>query len=250
MSDGYQDFGIGENDEGIGVTTERFKAEGGRKYRISLCWWNGLDKGRLDMEEKLDNGEPKSCRFTGCNRHYVQGVGYFKNNGPEWTKLAGEPARQAVGTVIVVWPTDSKGRLDKTRLAAGDFSVKAWVFSEKRYQSIVNVHDEFPLGEADIKIDCEPGGTQYQKMSLSPCKDSVLRKMRDDDRFKEQFTEIVTRTQEVVSKLKGIIAQDLTLDQIRAKLSGKGGGGGSAGASPAAQVSTQETEDLLDDLLD
>ena len=91
---------------------------------------------------------------------------------------------------------------------------------------------------------------QYQKMTFSPCRENLLRKLIDSS--KESNNEIATTILEQVNdfaaNLSATIASDLTLDQIRERM-GVGtptplsdGGGGA--------VASEDIDGMLDDLLD
>jgi len=240
---GFQQFGFGRDDGGIGQKSNKFKAEQGKTYRVSFAWWTINEDGSMN----LDAPTPE---FVGAMRHYKEGVGYFLNKGPEYTALAGDAPKQAIGTVIIVWPTDSKGDLDKNRLANDDgIDVMPWIFSADKYKQFGQIHGEFPVGEHDVKINCTD--TQYQKMTFAPCKDSILRKLAENPKAKPIIDRILGKVSEIAGSLKNEIARDMTLDQIREKLSGGGGGfakkGGNAGM--AGSVVGENIDDLVDNLL-
>jgi len=243
MATGFQQFGFGRDDDNIGQKSNKFKAEQGKTYRISFAWWAGLDEGKMD----LDAPTPE---FVGAMRHYKEGVGYFLNKGPEYTALAGPP-KQAIGSVIIVWPTDSKGELDKNRLANDDgIEVLPWIFSADKYKQFGQIHSEFPVGQHDVKLTCTD--TQYQKMTFAPCKESILRKLIENPKAKPIIDRILAKVSEIAGSLQNEIARDMTLDDIREKLSGGGGGfakkGGNAGMGGA--VAGENIDDLVDSLLD
>lgn len=227
---GYQEFGVGSGDDHVGRKSNKFKGEQGRVYRVSLAYWPIKD-GKLD----LDATSPK---FIGAMRNYLQGVGYFMNKGPEYTKIAGVAPRQAVGTTIVVWPTNNKGELDKARLQNREFEPFIWIFSADKYKQIAAVHGEWHLGQCDLKVTCTD--TQYQKMTFSPCKDSLLRKLVNDK-------DLTDRIVEASAALKDEIARDMSLDDIRTKMTG--GAGSSGNAAGFAAVTTENVDDVVDDLL-
>lgn len=237
MSDSnFMEFGFGENDDKIGVKGKRFKAKEGETYRVSFVWWPGLETGKPN----LDANTP---RFIGCKRLYVPNVGYFMDKGPEFVKLAGgQAARMYVGTVICLWPTDNKGNLDKARFASGEFEINSWVMSTEKYRSIEARHKEFPLGMHDVTLTCTD--TQYQKIDISPCRESLFRKIieKDASRAKAIIDEAIMVTKDLPRDL----AQDLSLDQIREKL-GKGGASPVAGGTVANN--SADFDGMLDDIL-
>jgi hypothetical protein len=240
---GFQQFGFGSNDDSIGRKSKKFKAEQGKTYRISFAWWDIVD-GTLNV----DAPTPK---FVGAQRHYKEGVGYFLNKGPEYTKIAGEAPKQVIGTLIIVWPTDAKGEPDKVRLANGDFEVMPWIFSADKYKQFGQIHTEFPVGHHDLKLTCTD--TQYQKMSFAPCKESILRKLLENPKAKSRTDEILARISDLSNNLSNEIARDLSLDEIQEKLAGGGASGGGFGKKSfgggGGSGSAENIDDLVDGLL-
>ena len=238
MSNGnYMEFGFGENDDKIGVKGKRFKAKEGETYRVSFVWWPGLEEGKPNLDAQTP-------RFIGCKRLYVPNVGYFMDKGPEYVKIAGgQASRMYVGTVICQWPTDSKGNLDKGRFGNGDFGIFSWVMSTDKYRSVEARHKEFPLGMHDVTLTCTD--TQYQKIDISPCRESLFRKIIEKDAIRAKA--IIDAAIEVAKDLPRDLAQDLTLDQIREKL-GKGGVGPVAHGG-AVSNNSADFDWMLDDIL-
>jgi len=233
---GFQEFGFGQDDEEFGGKSNRFKGQAGTTYRVSFAWWPGVEDGVLQLDAKTP-------RFAGCKRHYLAGVGYFINNGPEYTKLAGSDPKDAIATVIVNWPLDSQGDLDKAAMAAGKVQVQPWVVSSDKYEQWKSIHKEFHFGEHDVKVVCTD--TQYQKMQFVSCKNSILAKLAE--KAPDSFDKIVTKIKNVAASVNRELGQNLSLDDLRSKLQGKGGN--PAGAAPDP-VSTKEIDNLIDDMLD
>lgn len=238
----YMEFGFDAGDESLqGGKFERFKAKQGETYRISFVWWE-----MVNGQPNLDANSPK---FVGAKRFFIPNVGYILDRGPEFAKLAGQPSKPTVATVVAIWPTDRKGALDKTRFAQGDVDVKPWVFSQERYDQLKRRHAEFPLGQFDMTAACTD--TQYQKMDLSPCRDSLFRRVLENDRLRPIADVILAKTAAIVGAnsqgeplgLRGIVARDMSIDKVREKL----GGAPAAVASPEL---TSQVDNLIDDLLD
>jgi len=239
---GFQEFGFGDKASPLSSSgNKRFKGEKNTTYRVSFAWWPDDGNGGINMDSETP-------RVGGGKRHYVNGVGYFWDKGPEFAKIAGGPAKKVGSTVLVVWPSDATGTLDKARFAAGEFEVLPWVFGQDKYAAIEPVHREFHLGSHDLMVQCVDA--QYQKMTFSPCRENLLRKLIDSS--KESNNEIATTILEQVNdfaaNLSATIASDLTLDQIRERM-GVGtptplsdGGGGA--------VASEDIDGMLDDLLD
>lgn len=235
---GIQEFGFGEGDEKVGVKSKRYKAKEGNTDRVSFAWWpltaNGLDLAA------------KTPKFIGCKRFYIEGVGYVMDKGPEYAKLAGQPSKMNVGTIVVVWPTDSKGQIDKKRFDENEFDVMTWIMGSDKYRVIESRHSEFPLGAHDMMLKCTD--TQFQKLDIGPCKESLLAKILDKspERAKLLLEAIQDATEEIAKDL----AQDLTIEQIREKLKGNKSGGGAAPVfGGGVSNSSPDFDNLLDDVL-
>lgn len=227
--DGFKDFSFGSGDSSIGKKSNRFKGKEGETYRVSFVW----------------TGEGGVCRFTGCERHYVPGVGYFLHKGPEYARVAGGPPKTAVATVVLVWPTNKHGQLDKEAFAKGEgWEVKPWVFSAERYDQLRRRNEQFPLHEFDLQITCTD--TQYQKMDLSPCRESLVAKLAgsDNERSKAIIEAIQAEVRTVEAGIRADMARDLSLDKIREKM------GGSPSTPSPSGGAAENVDGLLDNLLD
>lgn len=233
MSDGFSEFSFGAGDDNVGKKTARFKGKQGETYRASFAW------------TKVVNGEPR-VNFLACERHYLQGVGYFLPKGPETTKMAGPP-KPTVATILVVWPTDKHGQPNMDAIGKGEgIEVMSWIFSTERYDQLKRRNVEFPLHECDLTMTCTD--TQYQKMDLSPCKDSIFVKLskKDSPRAKEIVEAIRSSIADIEKNLRNDMARDLSLDKIREKA-----GLASAGASGASRSGpVEDVESVLDNILD
>lgn len=236
----FQHFSFDENDSNIGNKSKPFKAEAGRSYRISFINWKGLDSGKPD----LDAPAPL---FVGAQTHFIANVGYVVNKGAEYTKLAGGEARTRVASLIVVWPTDKEGSPDKAAIARGDNQVLPWVFGGDKYKVLHNIHKEFPFGSHDIKATCSDA--TFQKMTFSPCKDSLLRSLLNNPKAETIVGDLITKAQNLLDSLNDQVGREMTIQQIRDKLAGGGGQGGGA-SSPLDSVVTGEIDGIVDDLLD
>ena len=235
----YMDFGFGSGDDDIGKKIKKFVGKEGENYRLSFVWWPTVG-GKLDLSAP-------SPRFVGVKRHYIQGVGYVLSKGPAWDQLAGGAPKTAIATIVAVWPTDKKGNLDKSRFTNGDVETVPWIFSGDKYDQLKRRHDEFPLGSHDLAIACTE--SQYQKMDISPCRESLFRKCveSDNDKLIEIARNIQSAVTSIEANIRNELARDLTLDQIREKLGGSPNG--SAGGSPSG-VSAADVDNLLDNLID
>lgn len=244
---GMMEFGFGQGDESIGVKGNKLKLKEGEVYRLSFALWPDKkdDKGNV-IQPVVPDLDAETPKFLGCKRFFLQGVGYFQDNGPEFAKIAGAPSKMAVATLVIKWPTDSKGSLNKARFQNGDFQVCSWIFSADKFRAIELNHREFPLGSADLMVSCID--TQYQKITTSPCRESMFRKLLEAGKADSLLQQIADAAVDLPREL----AQDLTLDQLREKL-GKGGGGpvgGRGGSSGGGRGATNvDFDDMLGDIL-
>ena len=230
--DGFKDFSFGSGDKDIGKKSKRFKGKEGETYRVSFVWV-GKDGDGNDV-----------VKFTGCERHYLQGVGYFLHKGAEYARLAGGPAKQAVATILIVWPTNKSGGLDKAAFGRGEgWEVKPWVFSAERYEQLAARNEQFPLHEFDLSIKCTD--SQYQKMDLVPCRESLFAKLAsaENEKGKKIIEAIMAEVESVIEDIRTDMARDLSLDKIREKMGG-------SSASPTTGGAAENVDGLLDNLLD
>lgn len=222
-----------------GGNVQRFKGKKGETYRISFAWWPQGENNTLNLSAK----KPK---FIGGKRNYIPNVGYILNKGPEFTSLAGgEQPKLAIGTIIIKWPTDKAGNIDQARLLKGDYQIMSWVFGEQRYKVLDNQWRDWPAGEHDVTALCED--EQYQKMTFSPCKNSVLRQIMTStsDAHKALAADITSRVRSLEPKIGNEVARDLSLDEIRLKL-------GKSGPSPVSAPSgmSSQVDSMMDNILD
>ena len=252
--DGFLDFAIGDNDDVIGKKTKKFTAEDGRSYRVTFAWfsvpkkdgekvigWD--DHAAIDSSGKMH--PDAQIRFTGCERLYKQGVGYFLYKGPAYAQF-GQP-KQTVATILLVWPTSKDGDLDVASFKAGKgWQVQPWIFSADKYQTIKKSHKRFPLTKHDMALECPVGGAQYQKLTFTPEGESLFQKMLASDKpeHKAVVESILRDVRAVAENIQRDMARDLTIDQIKEAL-------GEAVESPTGSSShaSQNVDDLLNDVL-
>lgn len=237
----YMEFGFGSGDDSLGGGKfERFKGKEGEFYRMSFVWWP-----KKDGKPNLD-GSPSFC---GAKRLYIPNVGYILDKGPEYTKIAGGPSKPTIATVICLWPVDRKGQLDKARFANGEVQVMPWVFSKDKYDNLARRHDEFPFGQYDLNVACTD--TQFQKMDMTPARESLLRKVVENDKLSHIAKAIFDKVDQIVGAnekgepvgLRDIVARNVPIEKVREKLGQSGGA--SFGADTTAAV-----DDILDDLVE
>lgn len=262
MSDEFFDFGIGEGDDKVGQKITRFSAEK-RTYRLGFADWAALDEKDMDkclaaMLEAMtaeDEMNPPTPRFTGAPRHYMKGVGYFLHKGPEYAEIAGGAPKTYVGTIIIEWNSDAEGNVTKDSLKRLPL-LHPWIVPKDKYQTIAASHRQFPFGEHDLMVTCTD--PSFQKMTFLPARSSLFRTMleralgkgkaegKPDARAREICVHIIETARTIRMQLRGFIARDMSLKEIREKL---GGAEESpvAGGVPAADG---QVDDILDDILE
>ena len=226
----FSDFTFDEGDRKLSNNTKRLKFKNGETVRISFAWFPSNDNGEYDLTA--------NPRFRGGNRIWVNGVGYVVASSPEVAKITGGTPKMTVATVVVVWPTDKNGTIDKNRMKNGECDVIPWVFSKRKYSELKAVASEWPLGEHDLKITCTE--EQYQQTTLTNCRENFLNKLQQ--KGGTTFTDIVERVESVANDLNSFIGNDYTIDQLKEKM-------GMATTS-STENTTEEVDDLIDNMLD
>jgi len=250
MSSGFQEFGFGQNDSGIGSRAKKFKGEKGKTYRIGFVWWPGMESDDFDVSnlmpaEGQDEAE-LTPKFIGAPRNYNEKVGYVLNKGPEYTKLLGENPRMQVATLIVLWPLGRNGQPDKESLFSGMPEVIPWIFSQEKYEKLKKMHASgYWMHDNDVQADCED--STYQKFNFLPAKQSIFKEMlkSNNAKGKEIAQFIIDRVRQMAPNLGREIGQDLTIEQLKEKLGLSSGG-------PVGDVvsSDADVDGLLGSMLD
>jgi hypothetical protein len=234
---GFEEFDMG-NDNKYTSKNMRYKGREGETDRLSFVWFEGTVDGSPDLET--------APKFIGAQRLYHPEVGYVIDDGPEFNKISvatgGRPSKLAVATVVVQWPTDRNGQIEKSRLSKGDFSVLPWIFSKDKYQSLKKTHSKFHFGAHDISVDCSDG--QYQKMTFTPERDNLLSLFLKKN--PEMAEKVLAQTQEVINGIRRSIAQELTLDEFKERL---GRGESKPDSFEGMNVSESDITDVMDDIL-
>lgn len=236
---GFQQFSFGAGDDNIGHKTKRWKGEKDRTYRFSFLWWPGLDKGNPNLD-----GNPM---FTGAQTIYIPNVGYIVANTPEFLKLSSDAPRTRIATVIGVWPTDKSGMIDKNRVSQGEVDVQVWIFSGDKYKSLQQINNEFPFGQHDITVCCTD--PQFQKLTFSPCRESLFRTFLNNPKAKTISDRILMEAQAVAQNINNEVGRVMTIQQIRDKLAGSGGDLNALGGGQESVV-TGEIDSIVDNILD
>ena len=234
---GFSEFSLGGSAPILNGNNVRWKPQKG-KYRVTFVALPGLLEGAPTFTD--GDGNPTNPQFTGAKRLYKQGVGYFIDKGKEYQAVAGQQGKTSVATTIIFWPTDANGQVDKSRFGAGEFQINTWVFSLDKYRQLESINAEFPLSQHDINITVTDA--QFHKMTFAPCKDSLFQKL--SVKGGDHYNSIVENAKQVHSDIHSSIAQDLTIEQIREKLSGEVGA-----PQKGSFNSSYSGDDILDDIM-
>jgi hypothetical protein len=243
-------FGFGQNDAGIGGRAQKFKAEKNKTYRLGFVWWPGIEEGNFGLKNlTIAEGADEASltpKFIRAQRNFIKDVGYVINQGPEWTKLAGEAPKTQIATIIVSWPLGKNGQPTKESLFGDLPEVMAWIFGGDKYEKLKKQHQSgYPMWEWDVQADCEDAG--FQKMSFLPAKQCIFREMlkSDSPQAKEIVNHILEQVRALAPRLEREIGSKLTLDQLREKL-------GQDASSPVGSVVTADADvdNILGNMLD
>ena len=208
------EMGFGVNDEETKTTSDKFKAKKGETYRVSFANWP-LKDGSLDLSSPTP-------LFKSGKRLYHPNVGYFLDHGPEFQRLAdGKPGKLQIATVIVVWPLDGEQEIDKEKVKQGKIQILTWVLSKDKYQELAGKHRKRHFGSHDLEIYCED--EKFQKMKFDTYNESALKGLLESTNPKNQklISTIVSKIQNAAQNLDSQIARDMSLEDIKAKLSGE-----------------------------
>ncbi len=191
----------------------------------------------LSDVEKLDL---TSCHFKKMMAHYQEGgIGFVLSrigkDGPEadaiWRRLP--EAKLYFTTLLLIYPTDREGNIDKEGIRRGEWRTTPWRFAQGVYENIWKQNEGLrenglSLANQDIKLECKD--PKYQNIQVQFVGAAVWQK---SENFKAQvLAKAITHYPKLVP------FRDMSTDQLRAKL----GLGGSA----VQDVSGGDFQDLLD----
>lgn len=232
------EFDMDGNDrKGLPQTT-RFKGESNTTYRVSFAWF----------KEMAGPGLPDfttAPKFIGANRTFVRGKGMIINNGPEWTALLGEEPKKHIMSVIIVWPTNKKGVIQKEDVLAGEFQVCYWTMDPNKYATVKRIHESMAFGKNDLSITCTDAG--FQKMTFLPQEGNFFAAIAGKEDFAGIVKEIREMVQERIDGADAELGRDLTLSELRKVLSGAGDSGS---PSRPFTANAAAVDDVLNDVLD
>lgn len=198
---------------------------------------------QLTLTDKLDTSV---THFKMTNAHYSPEVGYAPSriglDGPEadaiWKRLPA--AKTYFSTLLLVYPTDKEGNLNKPVMAeqvkSGKLKFVPWRFSPKTYDSIWKlnaglIENGLTLASQDIQLECKDA--TYQNISIAFVGMAIWQK---NELFKDV---VLSGAAGLYDKLTPF--RDVSTDKLREKL-------GMSAPVPSGDVSTEEFNNLLNDV--
>ena len=175
-----------------------FKPAVDRTYRISFAWW-----------PVADGFHAASPRIRGGRRFKVTGLGHVLATEPRIATLSEGAAEEVGATIVVVWPTDERGQLDRDRFVAGEFEVVPWVVSMDTLDVLRRRHAEFPFGESDLSIRVRTGG-----LDIASCKGNLLATVFDTLKLSHLADSIREQLRRVETTIDSAIGRAMTFEEV------------------------------------
>lgn len=191
-------LGFGKKDRKImsGGDLEFYKGEKNRTDVISLCWFFEDEEGEVQI------GEGHTPQFLATETHYIQGLGYIKDNDYLREKLG--PPKSKIATFVVQYVTDRRGKLQKPL----EFDVKPWRFSEDKYRRLAAIHEQFNLTMHDIQVTCEDD--TYQKLNFTPMPKGAFWLMKDSIK-----QEVLQTVRDVKDRLESKMGREMSIEDLK-----------------------------------
>jgi hypothetical protein len=89
-------------------------------------------------------------------------------------------SRQAIATLVAVWPTDKNGNLDVDAFRQQECDIIPWVMAGNVVSGLRMQDREWPLSKYDLMLSCD--NAQFQRVSTRPGKENLFRKLLDKAR--------------------------------------------------------------------
>jgi len=193
----------------------------------------------IDQLDPVDMLDVTEARFKTASASFKEGLGYVewpkKLSAEEekvWKKL-GEK-REYVFTVLLQYPTDREGDLDRERLAKG-WRVLPWRFAPDKFEVIRKINKGLAesgstIASIDLNFACTD--TNYQKITITQAGPCIYLK---NDKLRRMVLE------KAVGLYEKLSLRQLTTDELREKLgltsaSTGGGGAGDVGGEDFANL--------------
>jgi hypothetical protein len=185
-----------------------------KKIRTNIA--TKLNKS-VDQLEPVDLLDLREARFKPASAVYKEGLGFLA--WPKEISAAEEKIWAKVGerkdyvvTLVLWYPTDREGEIDKDRLAKG-WRVLPWRTTPEMYGNLRRIHkglasDGSSISQIDLNLTC--GDTNFQKNTVSPAGSAIYLK---NENFKKMVLE---KAYSLYSKLSPF--RQVTTDELREKL--------------------------------
>ncbi len=196
------------------------------KVRGQLAEKLGKTADALDQVDLLDTSEARFKTVTASFKKEIGYVAWPKNIPPAeekvWAK-AGD-RKDYVITVLLWYPTDREGEVEKERLK--HFRVLPWRFTPEKYDTFRKINKGLQEGnssisQVDLNFSCSD--TQYQKITITQAGPAIYLKNAQLKRA------VLDKAVALYSKLNPF--RELTIDELREKLGMPPVGGSSSGGS-------------------
>jgi hypothetical protein len=230
----------------VAVTAARKKTPGMSKDDIIKLAQKTIAERATSIEKKpdeltvADKLDLNQVHFKKMNSHYQEGLGFvisrLGKDGAEgdevWKRLP--EMKTHFSTLLLVYPTNRDGTLDKERFANG-WVLKPWRFSPKRYDSIWKVNNTLGLNglsiaNQDLLLECKDD--KFQQIEISGAGPALWLR---NPKFKEM---VLAKATDYYDKL--VPFREMSTPDLRAKI-------GMAG-SAVQDVSGGDFNDLLENV--
>lgn len=218
------------------------KAEIAEKVKASQAQKLGKTVDQLDQVDMLDLSE---ARFKKVVAHYKEGVGFVTSrlgkDGPEadkvWATLP-EP-KTYVTTLLLIYPTDEEGELDKSKLAKG-WVLKPWRMPPDKYEKLRKINRGLmnsgsSIAVQDLYLSCTDA--KFQKIDITQAGPAIW--LRNDSFRRLVLSKAVT----MYGKLNP--SREITTDELREKLGMGGGESGGSSGSGGVDLSGEDFSAIL-----
>lgn len=202
----------------------------------------GKPVDQLQDHEKLNIDHAK---FHRVKAHYKEGFGYAVSrlgmDGAEadsvW-KLLGDQ-KHYFCTVLLIYPCNSEGEVNKDMLKAGNFEVKPWRFSNKFYNSLHQVaaglrSNDLSIATQDLIIKCT--NPEFQNFDVQPSGKALWRRIASLE--KAVMPKVVELYEEMRKPFREMSTADLAI-KLNVPY-------GTSGGSQGSDIDADDFDDLLD----
>jgi len=266
-----------EDKKHIQSGTDWFKGEKGRTYRVALLYFHPLDISIMRAAHKKDPSLTKEAlvemgkkalakraeergkavdQLTDADKLHIGRIQFHMTkayyhevakfvasrlgmDGPEadkvWSSLGEE--KTYFTTVLVIYPTDRDGNVDKDALGRG-YAVKPWRFASKIYERLHQVggslrNNNLSIATQDLTLKCT--NTDFQNFDIDGAGPALWLK---NDKFRDA---VLAKAVKFYSDIKKPFRELSTAD-LRIKL------GLDAGSGGGEDISDDEFSGVLDNV--